>query len=1137
MIQRIFLTLIICTFYTLSYSQSTRFDNPGFNLSSITNGPMLANTTDSTVSRFAYILPNLTLGQLEHGDSIRTIEFRMATSGNSVTTANMKIYIVSTNRPDFGAGNIHWDSTLAQMNAVKVYDKNPASDAGSSIGYKTFPFNVAEYEFDTTGGRVHLAIFIEYFQETAATGLISWGYENQNTFFGYAFDQVKSFTGVYPFPDSTNGSSANHPEMVIHFPRNRNDITVKNIYALGKTPANTAAAEKIKVLVTNSGALTTTANNKVILNISGPNAFTDTVTVAGLPSTKDTLIEFKAVNPTKIAADNIEVKATNDDDLSNNTQNITRFVTANVFNHADPIAGASGGIGFNGGTGDFVAKFETSGATSINQVKVRFTAAGLPFKLGIWTDNNGVPGTNIFSSDTLTTNDSIYIVKIDPKVNVNGIFYVGIRQMGITNVGFGFQNEAPVRPDAFFFTSPTGGTTWTPFSPGFNFKMMIEPRLQVAHDVAIEKILPPFNDGGNAAYSVTDSLAPKALLANYGSLDQNTPFNIICNIRKGSFLIYSDTIQDTIKSDYVKQIEFAQKFKPNFPGDYTCEMFTSLSLDLVVDNDRLQTNFKVAIANDLSADAIFTPTINDTFEMGRDSFQPIIRLKNWGTVAHTNSTLTFQVLAGNKIVFEQNKLFSIGSETSSIVAFDSMIISDTFGILTMRAFTNLSGDEIPFNDTISGTLNIRKSADIAMIRILFPTYDSVFARSAVGFNPKVIISNVGVAFQDSVYVNLKIFKDSKLYYSAVSYEPINILSSRTITFINKFIPDTTGLYNMLAYVTLKGDQDSRNDTLTSLFWVKVPKDMEATALFNPVANQIMNTTFTPFKPTARITNKGIIHSDSFNTTLIITKGTNIVYQSVYRDSIPKSSTRDIEFPDLFNVNDLGNYTATMFTELVGDEINENDTIRTPFTVSRFFDVGLRKIISPVSQSSLPFENSIPLTVEVQNYGADTGKAQFDLYFVIERGVTEVYREGFAISMDSGEVRNVTMPINFVPVNNGAHVMYAFSTLSNDQRTDNDSLVGSFNINNKVGVSTIPIDKDIIAYPNPFTGTITIEALTNNIGEVNISLTNSIGVQLANWDNIDLSSTFVIDNLANLPAGFYFVTLQTETGTYRLKLTK
>jgi hypothetical protein len=50
-----------------------------------------------------------------------------------------------------------------------------------------------------------------------------------------------------------------------------------------------------------------------------------------------------------------------------------------------------------------------------------------------------------------------------PGVNVNGPFYVGILNLGTTNLAIAYQIENPLRPGTFLYTS-TGGTTWVDIS-------------------------------------------------------------------------------------------------------------------------------------------------------------------------------------------------------------------------------------------------------------------------------------------------------------------------------------------------------------------------------------------------------------------------------------------------------------------------------------------------------------------------------------------------------------------------------------------------------------------------------------------------------------------------------------------------
>jgi hypothetical protein len=114
----------------------------------------------------------------------------------------------------------------------------------------------------------------------------------------------------------------------------------------------------------------------------------------------------------------------------------------NVYSYRDVTQSpAPGGIGFNGTTGDFVARFFSNSPKYINQVTVAFGAGGEPFKVGIWRCDSVTkkPSTLIYQSDSLTSKSGNYILDFKKPVSINGSFFVGVRQLGTNNISFGYQ--------------------------------------------------------------------------------------------------------------------------------------------------------------------------------------------------------------------------------------------------------------------------------------------------------------------------------------------------------------------------------------------------------------------------------------------------------------------------------------------------------------------------------------------------------------------------------------------------------------------------------------------------------------------------------------------------------------------------
>lgn len=110
----------------------------------------------------------------------------------------------------------------------------------------------------------------------------------------------------------------------------------------------------------------------------------------------------------------------------------------------------------------------------------------------------------------------------------------------------------------------------------------------LANDVGITAITAP----GSPILVDGNSIAPKAILRNFGSAAQTTPFNITCTISPGG---YSSTISDTIGAGLAKEITFANSFNPTVGNTYTITVYSELASDQNRSNDTARTT-SIAIA-------------------------------------------------------------------------------------------------------------------------------------------------------------------------------------------------------------------------------------------------------------------------------------------------------------------------------------------------------------------------------------------------------------------------------------------------------------------------------------------------------------------------------------------------------------
>ena len=136
-------------------------------LGSSTYGPMYSTATANATNRTAVVYQSSNLTMLA-GQTLTSAYFRRTTAtGTMAGTPNFKIYLKEVTFTDFGSGSLDW--ATATTGAVLVYDNNPASAAGSSAGWKSFPLTT---NFLYSGTQ-NLAVFMEYTNPTASS-TITW---------------------------------------------------------------------------------------------------------------------------------------------------------------------------------------------------------------------------------------------------------------------------------------------------------------------------------------------------------------------------------------------------------------------------------------------------------------------------------------------------------------------------------------------------------------------------------------------------------------------------------------------------------------------------------------------------------------------------------------------------------------------------------------------------------------------------------------------------------------------------------------------------------------------------------------------------------------------------------------------------
>ncbi len=448
----------------------------------------------------------------------------------------------------------------------------------TTVGWLNIPLTTS---FQRTGGN-NLEVLIERMDGITHAGFIYKSATGNNTGAGVVSCRRYNNTTALSAATSLTASSFRAQIRLQHvYP---NDALVQEIYSLGKLPIPFGTPHIIKANVSNVGFNTLT-NTQVTLNITGANTFSDIKTIPSIAAGANVDVSFNAFTPTVQGNDNISVSLSNDDFNGNNLKSVIQSINNNTFSYSYgtvPI----GSVGFNGSTGDFAIRYNTSVATAISQVSVNFITGGQPFQAGIWdaTGAGGTPGNLLFSSAIQTSTAGVYVLPVLPAVPVGiGDFFVGVKQSGTVNISFAYQNEDPIRLNTFYWVQPIDGTAWTDFAPASRFRFMIEPKLQIPNDANVTNIITP---AANC----------NAGLVNYGAVISNVGLNTInagaanITLKIGGANTYTASLANTtnIASGGSETITFSGVNVSN-PGTNSDTVFVSLTGDTEQANDTLKT--------------------------------------------------------------------------------------------------------------------------------------------------------------------------------------------------------------------------------------------------------------------------------------------------------------------------------------------------------------------------------------------------------------------------------------------------------------------------------------------------------------------------------------------------------------------
>ncbi len=510
-------------------------------------------------------------GIFNPGDTIFRAGYILTTPITTGVSGNMRIFMVNTSDAGF-LKNTLWDSIVQSRGAMDTVYNGSMTIPNVAGPY----FVTLQKPFVYTGGGVYVAYQWEASPPatTAAVYSCNTGVVNgQRNIQGASLATLGTLTGASSF----------RPQLYLGKKTPTNDAQVVEVYSLGKMPIPFASPYSVRARVKNLGS-DTLLDRYFYVRVRPVNNLLDSILVDSLLPGQEKTISFPGYSSLNTGTDTVRVFCAPDNNNANNSKIYGQIVNLNTYNYADPFKIPTGGVGFTGATGDFVAKFPYSGSNSINQVGVNFSAGGTTLKVGIWdTTALGTPGTLLWESAPFATTAGLNTIPVNPPVPIGGTFFVGVRQTGTVNASFSFQAETPIRGQTFYYTSPTGNTVWTDFlTTNSNFRFMVEPRLQLANDLGVTSINSPCE-----SFPIGQSFnGTSASVYNYGS---NTQFGVPVKMQvrnATNAIVFSDSASVSfISAAASANVSFPNTFSPTVAGTYTIKTWTELPGDGDKNND------------------------------------------------------------------------------------------------------------------------------------------------------------------------------------------------------------------------------------------------------------------------------------------------------------------------------------------------------------------------------------------------------------------------------------------------------------------------------------------------------------------------------------------------------------------------
>ncbi len=1003
-------------------------------------GPMFNDTVANSFGRFAYIYNNQTLPDLRHGDTITGISFMHPKGEGLVGNTNLKIYLKSTDQADFGAGSLNWLAETRNGMAL-VYDGDPKNEFSSSLGFSTFTFNQLQYEFDTSGGAVHLQVLVEYTQEDAQLERKMWFCESSFTVSEFnSTNESKYVRGVGALDSICNLSSIIKPTVRLYYPRDSFDLYIDHAFGLKRVPQVKNNGRDISAKVYNAGKAKL-YNYPVYLQSTGANNFRDTFTIDSLSIGEYAYIQFENYKPVFLGSDQIVISV-DEQEGSMNSKSFNREVNYDLFSYSNSNSAASSFFGSDEKKVGVLARYNTIGIDQLTDVEIKFNTIGRKFKIVVWSALNGEPDTLRYESLVKETALGVSRYTIPP-IEVKDDFFIGVVQDEAQSIGLAYEDQLPLIPGTFYYKENPTDTNWSDFSTFEPNAFSINPIIKSANDIKALEIM-GVSDNDSFALDPSDSITVGIKLANLGSFIQSDFGISLRLINRFNQVVYSDSITESLGLSDTSTFWF-DPISQNTAGAFKLEIETVSQFDKIEGNNELQLEFTVAKETDVAISTVFSPTPTDSFQINMDGFMPSIRVINFGSKKQINIPVTVQLLKNGEVLSSETQFSSLQPNFSEIMVFDSIYPSEP-GDLDFIAFTSLAQDSFNLNDTFRVPIFGKVQDDIAVDSTLLPRAGERYLINQ-NHTPFVTLVNNGEATQINFSTKFRILnKSGKVVFRDSIITSIQALDSRTLSF-NHFNISTPGHYVARVIVVNPQDQNKKNDTLDVPFQLVQNNNLEVTRLNFPSSEQIVAKGTVETQPSVILTNPGFVSAGNVPVILFVTdESSNLQYRDTIEVDIEQGSSKTYSFNKLLSFHSVGSFNIEVYHKWQNEALfSSNDSLNSSYLVLNKNDLSVVQNITPIDNDSILLNDLINVKANIKNIGIDTIKDIKLFVDVINPDLDTVLRDTlFFDELAYNEDINLQSSKFYEPLTTGRFTVIS-SYLGEDDSASNDQVTTYFNV--------------------------------------------------------------------------------------------